>query len=790
MSELQPIKVRSSARYYIEQLGWGLCRFPSASKGPTQTGWNQPRLVIDTPEKSAQITEESNIGLVHQASRTCALDIDNVEYARIMFAEFGIDLDAVLRTGLQITSGRPNRAKAIFSIPSYLLGAKMFKINWPDRDDQSNLVCVAEFRIGAVQDVLPPSIHPDTGRPYEWINAPWDNGNEVPELPFEIAQIIKHKDDFKGQLRDACPWSKSLPASVKPSRCADQKAGNIISQFNEAHDLAEMLQAYGYKKKGNRFLAPDSSTRIPGVTIFEDGSHFFSHHGSCPFGDGKRHDAFDIFQQMECGGNFQMAMDKAKNLLGLNEPVISDQQIRTLVESARKNTRPAPAKTNERPQQKIIPVPEDLLTIPGVLGQAVGWINHTSRKPQPMFAVQAALAFGSVVLGRRYKTDHDNWPSLYFLNLGKSGSGKEHAKHCIEKMLHAAGLSDLVGFSRYSSEPGIISGLLAKPAHISIIDEFGKMLESAAGQSNYLARDVLKSLLEIWGRCGGVMQPSSYSTAGLSDEQAKSMLERKIENPALTLLGMTTPEPFYEAVGSKSVRDGFLNRFLVFHSPIGRQKSRLIPSPPDAPQSVIDWAKNMRDMTRHGDIAEHTETAKTPAKVWTVPFSEPCYELLNEIEDACIERQESLEHCGLSEMWGRTGEITMKLALIVARSCESETIECPHLEWAWKYAAFLQNAMVEDLKGRISDSPFAAAKLEIMRHLRDAGSSGLTHREMSKKCHKYAAANPKLQDDLLASLVRDEDAELVQTAGPSGRGKKRVSYIASEFLVKPPIIAE
>lgn len=789
MLDHAPVNIVQHAQYYIGTLHWGLCRFPSATKGPNQQGWNQPRLVIDSIDKSSQITTDSNIGLVHQSSQTCALDIDNLEYARLMFGEFGIDLDAVLGAGLQITSGRPNRAKAIYRIPNYLVGAKMFKINWPDRDNPNDLVCVAEFRIGAVQDVLPPSIHPDTGRPYQWINAPWNSGNEVPELPFEIAQIIKFKDDFKGQLRDACPWTKKDTQHIRPSRSPDKAAGNLITQFNDAHDVGQMLDAYGYKKKGNRYLAPGSSTRIPGVIIFDDGSHFFSHHGSCPFGDGKRHDAFDIFQQFECGGNFQIALDRAKDLLGLNEPVMSDAQIHALVQSARKHTKPA-VPVEESIEARSITIPAELMTIPGVLGQAVAWINHTSRKGQPMFAVQAALAFGSVVLGRRYKTDHDNWPSLYFLNLGKSGSGKEHAKHSIEKMLHCAGLGNLVGFSRYSSEPGIISGLLAKPCHISVLDEFGKMLESATGQGNYLARDVLKALLEIWGRCGGVMQPGSYSTAGLSDDQAKAMLERKIENPALTLLGMTTPEPFYDAVGSKSVRDGFLNRFLVFHSPVGRQKSRLVQNPPDPPATVIDWARQMRDISSLGNIADQTENAKTPAKVTIIPFAPGCYDLLNNMEDVCIERQEELESRGLAEMWGRTAEIAMKLSLIVARSCESDTVQHAHLEWAWKYAAFLQDAMVEDLKDRISDSPFAAAKLEIMRHLRASGSAGLTHREMAKKCHKYAAANPKLQDDLLASLVRDEDADLIKTSGQSGRGRKRVAYVASEFCPKSPNIAE
>jgi hypothetical protein len=100
-------------------------------------------------------------------------------------------------------------------------------------------------------------------------------------------------------------------------------------------------------------------------------------------------------------------------------------------------------------------------------------------RPVPIFAVQAALALGSVVCGRRYVTTQRNYSSLYFLNVAKSGTGKEEAKTTIERARRRR-RARLLGGSSYSSGNAVFSALLKKPQHLTIIDEFGKYLEAAS----------------------------------------------------------------------------------------------------------------------------------------------------------------------------------------------------------------------------------------------------------------------------------------------------------------------
>lgn len=155
-------------------------------------------------------------------------------------------------------------------------------------------------------------------------------------------------------------------------------------------------------------------------------------------------------------------------------------------------------------------IPPHLLDVPGKLGLMVGWTNATAMKPQPMFAVQAALALGSVVMGRKFCTTSENWTSLFFVNIGVSGAGKEHAKTAIERALRAANFSSLAPASEYTSDSAIDSMLRLCPTHIAIIDEFGYMLKTASHKNNTNGATARKRMMEVFGRCAGTLQPKGF----------------------------------------------------------------------------------------------------------------------------------------------------------------------------------------------------------------------------------------------------------------------------------------
>lgn len=147
---------------------------PKSGKGPTWKGWNLRTSAVTDPETCAEL--DGNVGLAHAWSGTCAVDLDDLAAAAAWLAERGIEVEQYLTdpAAVMISSGRENRAKLLYRT---------------DRAYPSFRLQGFELRCGTksgttVQDVLPPSIHPDTGQPYAWRygseSAHW---SQLPELP-------------------------------------------------------------------------------------------------------------------------------------------------------------------------------------------------------------------------------------------------------------------------------------------------------------------------------------------------------------------------------------------------------------------------------------------------------------------------------------------------------------------------------------------------------------------------------------------------------------------------------
>jgi putative DNA primase/helicase len=163
--------------------GLALVQIPVGQKGPVTPGWNKRQNAITDPERARALT--GNVGLAHAYSSppTMALDIDDLPRARAWLAERAGNLDALLDAdeAVQISSGRPGRAKLIYRLPEGMAPIPTKQITDPDTGE-----VILEFRCATAngrtaQDVLPPSIHPQTGKPYEWAGK--GNWRSIPSLP-------------------------------------------------------------------------------------------------------------------------------------------------------------------------------------------------------------------------------------------------------------------------------------------------------------------------------------------------------------------------------------------------------------------------------------------------------------------------------------------------------------------------------------------------------------------------------------------------------------------------------
>jgi hypothetical protein len=414
------------------------------------------------------------------------------------------------------------------------------------------------------------------------------------------------------------------------------------------------------------------------------------------------------------------------------------------------------------------------LDAPGALGVAASWVLASAIKPNPQYAMAAAIAWASTVLGRRVVSCQRNWPSLYLLVIGVSGSGKEHIKWSVETLLETATLPQLIGPSGYTSDSGLLSALLRQPSHITVMDEFGKLMEAAAVKGAARAQSMLRALMEVWGRCDGTMRPQGFSTFGLSQKDADDLASKSIRNPALSILGMTTPDSFYDAIGSAAARDGFLNRFLIIEDTTGRQMAG-DRTHAEVPAGLAEWAQSAR---RTEGLINPDNNATMSATPRCVPFAPASMALLKAFERDCIDRMNELDEIGLAEMYGRTREIAMRLALIGACATDAGQIEQDITTWAVDYVRHYTEQTIERMKTSVADSEIEAARNQVLDAIQRSGNQGRTRRELMQRSRRFRSLGQRQQNEVLSVLAENGDISRALIPPLSGRGKPRDVWVA------------
>lgn len=173
--------------------GLALVSIPPGKKGPVNRGWNLRKNAIVEPAKVRSL--QGNIGLAHvycKSGPTAVLDIDDMAQSIRWLEQRGIDVQALLDAddAVQIVSGRPGRAKLLYRLPAGIapLATHVVKAAQPD----GSQITVLEFRCASrdgltMQDVLPPSTHPDTGQPYAWGGK--GHWQAIPEIPGSMLDV-------------------------------------------------------------------------------------------------------------------------------------------------------------------------------------------------------------------------------------------------------------------------------------------------------------------------------------------------------------------------------------------------------------------------------------------------------------------------------------------------------------------------------------------------------------------------------------------------------------------------
>jgi hypothetical protein len=163
-----------------QQTTWRYCRVRDGEKRPYPANWQNTPLEL-------WAVDSGNVGLLlgPVSEGTCAIDFDG--HSAYTWAESqGIDLTNLPTTPMW-SSGKPGRCQMAFGVPNqYWLLLNTLKVpTWWDIETRRAIEGI-EFRWTGCQSVVPPSRHPDTGRPYEWLI---DAMNPMAGIPDDILSV-------------------------------------------------------------------------------------------------------------------------------------------------------------------------------------------------------------------------------------------------------------------------------------------------------------------------------------------------------------------------------------------------------------------------------------------------------------------------------------------------------------------------------------------------------------------------------------------------------------------------
>lgn len=215
-------------RDYVEH-GWVLVPLAPGRKAPTRTAWSARENCIAHPLAASRLKAA---GLAHAYSGTCALDIDDLPTAQAVFAERGIDLNALIAapTSVRIDSNTPDHVKLLFTLDEPLVTKVLAMTD--EKRHAAQLRCATSTG-RTVQDVLPPSIHPESSKPYEWGYADTTLGDwrQLPALPKALL-------DWWQELQGPAPAAGD---NARPSADRDELT-ELIAPFDPDCNYNEWLR--------------------------------------------------------------------------------------------------------------------------------------------------------------------------------------------------------------------------------------------------------------------------------------------------------------------------------------------------------------------------------------------------------------------------------------------------------------------------------------------------------------------------------------------------------------------
>lgn len=380
------------------------------------------------------------------------------------------------------------------------------------------------------QTVMPPSVHPETGKPYIWLTDDTLENYDVKDLPVFTAKMLS---DLQNALQPnfsevSSTNSTGVEITGGPWFNNDPKRGCPHGSQDRLKVIANAMVSRG--------VSPDEAVRE--LLRYDEENH-------------KPVSYFADSTRAECTADpvTNALFFYASNLKTFNRRQVKSGQMPSVpmvsgAELLEIGTSPIVVEA-----WKAMDWPEPK----GLLKDLVDQISDFSYRKQPGIALGGAIAIAAAALSNRMKFKR-TWPNVYVLNVAPTGAGKSFPYDVAKRILNPENDLDLLGSGGFRSSTALIKDLVGRRERLDLLDECSGLFKTIRDGGVFQA-DMMDLLNALW---------AESNTVFIGPESAGR--ERvNVWHPCISALFSTTPDGLKGSINREFITQGFIPRCLIFH---------------------------------------------------------------------------------------------------------------------------------------------------------------------------------------------------------------------------------
>ncbi len=403
-------------------------------------------------------------------------------------------------------------------------------------------------------------------------------------------------------------------------------------------------------------------------------------------------------------------------------------------------------------------IPQHLLESPSELvNDLTSFINSMGSEYIVQFSQATAHVILSHLYGRQYKTETGLPTNLYSMLVAQSGIGKNYCKHACNEFGDLN--SNVLGGA--TSDSAIHTALYRNPNLLLSTDEIGDSLDSKSNNG--------KSFLR--------MLRDAYNTNKLLEKGYSGRVNGKIEsktdnytiiNPALSLIGFTTPGQLCENLGEGDIESGTLNRFNIVNAEVNEIELNdgeiLTELPTELIRKILLSGSNL--------LAESNGLSRIKPDIELIKYTKG-----DKLRLAKIRRE--LLSSPNSAYTVRMVENAARLALVITVSLGLKVIPTSVLNWCLEYTEYW-SYNIKNISNSVNQTQYAKDMKKFLNKIKNY-KEGLEQYKINKYFTQTLGYSQRERTEMLDHLIADKLIECVESAPNPKNGKTKKLWLYNHF---------